>query len=145
MTSKLQTRLKRNHPRRIIAPQAHSEQPSGRRCCAGQRAKASLRRPVPGYPRNYHRGQAEVWVVEDVEELRIDAELHVVSDREPLSQIEIAPPEVRPPESVAPQIAELAGFRAVASHARARSGVDRRYESVRIEPLNGSGLRHTRN
>ena len=99
----------------------------------------------PGIPAITIRGQAEVRMVEDVEELRIDAQLHVLAHLEPLRQIQIAPDEVRPSESVAPKIAELAGLRAIASGAGARARIDRGYEGVRIQPLNRSSLRHSGN
>ena len=47
-------------------------------------------------------------MIEDIEELRFQAQLHMFPDLKPLGKVEIAPGEVRTAQGVATQVAELA-------------------------------------
>src|SRR5271166_4062080 len=79
-------------------------------------------------------------MVEEVEGLSLDAQLHMFRQLEPLGEIEIAPNEIGTAQRVSAEIAELARGRAVAAGAGAGARIHRRNEGVRVEPLNGSRL-----
>ena len=77
---------------------------------------------MPAYPN--HR-ETEIRMVEDIEELPVDAKLHALRQLKPLCQIEVAPSEVGTAEGVAAEIAELAVLRVVAAGAGACARIDR--------------------
>src|SRR5260370_743316 len=84
-------------------------------------------------------------MVENIEKLTVDAELHSLMQSKPLRQIQIVPVEIGTAQGVAAQIAELAVFRAVAAGAGARARIHRRNKRIGVEPLNGSRLRNAGN
>ena len=88
---------------------------------------------------------AQIRMIEDVEELPVDAQLHALGQLEPLGEVQIAPDEIGTAQRVAAEIAELAVLRTVAARARARARIDRRNERIRIQPLDGSRLRDAGN
>ncbi len=49
---------------------------------------------LPGMPASTMLGKTEVRMVEDIEELCVEAQLHVFGHREPFRQIKVAPHEV---------------------------------------------------
>ena len=69
----LQSELKCDHARRVIASQTHTQQPRGWRRCRDQGAEAGL---CAGLSRNsgYRRWQSKVRMVEEIEELTFEAE-----------------------------------------------------------------------
>jgi hypothetical protein len=46
-------------------------------------------------------------MIEDIEELRVESQLHVLGYREPLRQIEVVPHKIRAAQSIASEIPEL--------------------------------------
>ena len=99
----------------------------------------------PGMPAEHHAGQPKIRMVEDVEELRFEPQLHALGQRKPFRQVEVAPEEIRPAQRVAAEVAELAILRRVAAGAGARARIDGRDEGIGIEPLNRARLRHAGN
>ena len=71
--SKLQSELKCDHARRVIASQTYTQQPRGWRRCRDQGAEAGL---CVGLSRNssHSSWQGKVRVIEEIEELTFDAE-----------------------------------------------------------------------
>ena len=84
-------------------------------------------------------------MVEQVENLRIEPQFHLVIEWKPLGEVEIGPNEIRTANRVAPEISELAVTRSIAAKAGAGAGVYRRNESIGIQPLNCARLRNIRN
>ena len=74
-------------------------------------------------------------MVEDVEELCVESQLYPLAQGKPLGDVKVAPEEVGAAQSIAVEVAELAGLRRVASIAGAGGGINGRNECVRIEPL----------
>jgi hypothetical protein len=89
---------------------------------------------LPGIPRVSQNREAEIRVIEHVEELAVDAQLHVFRQLKPLGQIQVAPEEIGTAQCVPAEIAELAILRAVAAGTGAGAGIDRE--------TNASGLSH---
>jgi hypothetical protein len=83
-------------------------------------------------------------MVEDIEELSFQVQLHLLSQREPFGQTEVVPEEIGATQGIAAEVSELAILRAVAAIALSCAGIDRRHKSVRIEALNRAQLRDTR-
>lgn len=137
-----QSCLKCDHTRRTVAAQADSQQTSGRRRGIAQRSKPCLRGAIAGNARRHQDRETVVRMVEDIEKLSIHSELYVFRQREKLGQVEIAPGEIRPTEGIAAQVSELAILRGVASETSAGGRVNRGYEGIRIQPLQGTGLGH---
>jgi len=81
-------------------------------------------------------------MIEKVKHLRIDAQLPMLAQRKPLRQIQIAPDKIRSSQRIAPQIAELAALRTVASGARTGTRIDGGNERIRIQPLNRTRLHY---
>src|SRR5215467_10958033 len=81
--SEFEPRLKRDHARRTIASQAHAQQSRRRRRRIAERTESGLRRGLPRNARVPQNGQAEVRVIEHVEELPIDAQSHPLLQRKP--------------------------------------------------------------
>ena len=71
--SEFDSALKGDHARRAVAAEADAEQSGGRRDGAGQRAKSRLRGRL-AWSACLIGGQRKVGVIEDVEELRVEAE-----------------------------------------------------------------------
>ena len=84
-------------------------------------------------------------MVEDVEELSLDAKFHALAQWEPFGEVKIAPEKIRSAQRVASQVAKLAIGRAVAARAGSGAGIDGGDKGVGIEPLKGAGLRHSGN
>ena len=84
-------------------------------------------------------------MVEYIEELSVEPQLHALRHGKPLREIEIAPDKIGAPQRVAAKVPELAIFRCVASVASARARVDGRNKCIGIEPLNRSRLRDAGN
>ena len=99
----------------------------------------------PGIPASTMLGRPKVRVIEDIEELRLQPELHVLGQREPFGQIEITPDKIGTAQRVAAEVSELAVLRAVSAVARAGARVDGGDKRIGIEPLNRAGLRHAGN
>ena len=84
----LDSSLKRDHAGRTVPAESDAQQAGGRRDGAGQRAKARLR---CGFSRSSSliAGQREVGMVEGIEDLRVQPEIHAFGDRNPLRQIDL--------------------------------------------------------
>ena len=89
--SKLNTRLKRDHPRRTITAQADAEQSRGRRSWIGKRPETGLRTWLSGDARQNQAGQPKIRMVENIEKLPFHPQLHAFAERKPLREIEITP------------------------------------------------------
>ena len=83
-------------------------------------------------------------MVEDVEELGFYPELHTLGYRKPFRKIEVIPKEIGTAQGITAEVSELAILRDVAAIALSCTRINRRYKSVRIEPLNRARLRHAR-
>ena len=84
-------------------------------------------------------------MVEDIEKLTLKPQLHMLGQGKPFCQVEVTPEEIWTAQGIAAEVSELASLRAVAAIALPCTRIDRRYESVRIKPLQRSRLRYTRN
>ena len=84
-------------------------------------------------------------MVEDIEELRVEAHLHVLAYREPLGEIEVVPDKSGAAQCVPGEVTELAVLRTVAARASSGAWIHCGDEGVRIKPLEGSRLRDSRN
>ncbi len=84
-------------------------------------------------------------MVEDVEELRVEAQLHVLGQGKPFREVEVAPDEIGAAQGVAAEVSELAILRAVAAGARARARIHGGDKRVGIEPLDRARLRDAGN
>ena len=123
--------------------------PTPSRPVGGEVVLVSAPKPVcvpgsPGIPARTMLGRAKFGMVEDVEELPFQAQLNVLTEWNRLGKIKVTPKELRAAQRVAAQSSELAIRGTVAARAGARAGVDGRNKGVRIEPLEGAGLRHPR-
>ena len=83
-------------------------------------------------------------MVEDIEKLCIETQLHVFSHREPFGEIEVVPHEARTPQSIATEIPELAILGAVAAVASSGTRIDCGDKRIGVEPLDRTGLRNAR-
>ena len=111
--------------RRIIRgelspPRPDAQQSGGRRCRVGERAETGLRRWLAGNAGVSQNRKPEVRVIEHVEELPVDAQLHALIQGEPLGEVEIAPGEIGTAQGVAAQISELAVLRRCRRRCRRR-------------------------
>ena len=79
-------------------------------------------------------GKPEIRMVEDIEELRVDSQLHALGHRKPFREIEVTPDEIGTAQGVAAEISELAILRVVATGARPVLGS--------TAETNASGLSH---
>src|ERR1700751_2969874 len=84
-------------------------------------------------------------MVEYVEELRVEAHLQALRQRNPFRQVEVAPRKLWTPQRVAAEISELTIPGAVPTEACTSTRVNRRGKSIRVEPLNRSRLGDTGN
>ena len=74
---KLESCLYCDHSWRVVAAQAYAQQSGGRRCGVADGSESSLR-ARPAGDAGDHRGQREVRVIEDVEELPLQAQGNVL-------------------------------------------------------------------
>ena len=75
--------LKRDHAGRAITAQPDAEQAGRRRSRVRQRSKASLRRRLSRNPRKDHARKSEIRMVEDIEELGVETQLHALGEHKP--------------------------------------------------------------
>ena len=73
---------------------------------------------LPGMPAKTSLGSAKLAMVEDVEELRFEPQLHAFAQGKPFRKIKIAPEEIRTAQSVAAERSELTILRTVAAVGR---------------------------
>jgi hypothetical protein len=99
-----------------------------------------LRGRLARNPRVPQNRKTEIWVIEDVKELTIDAQLHAFGQLEPLGQIRVAPEEIGTAQGVPAQTAELAVLQTVTPHTGTGARIDNRNERVGVEPLDRSRL-----
>ena len=111
LCSELDSRLKRDHAGTAVASQSDSEQSGGRGGGVRQRTEAGLCGRLSRNTGQHDARQAEVGMVEDVEELSVESQLHPLAQRKPLGDVEVAPEEVGAAQSVAAEISELAVLR----------------------------------
>src|SRR5579884_389398 len=123
--SELEPRLEGDHPRRAVAAQSDAQQARGRRGGVRQRAETRLRRRSARNPREREHRQAEVRMIEEIEKLAVNPQLHALAQRKPLRQVQIAPDEIGPAERIPPQVADLAVRRNVAPGAGAGTRIHR--------------------
>src|ERR1017187_4733032 len=138
--SELQPRLKRDHARTTIATQTNAQQSGRRRSGVSERTKTSLSGRIFRNAGLHYAGQTEIRMVEDIEELTLEPQLHALGQRKPFCQVEVAPEEIGTAQSIAPEISELAVLRTVAAMAQPCTRIHGRDKSVRIEPLECSRL-----
>ena len=81
-------------------------------------------------------------MIEHIEELRVQAQSHVLVQRKPFGEIEIAPEEIGTAQRVAAEISELAILHRIPAVARSGAGIDRGNKSVGVQPLNRPRLGH---
>ena len=143
--SKFHSRLKSDHARGAIAAQANTKQPRWRGGRVAQRSESCLCGRFAGDACIAQNGKAKVRMIEDIEKLPVDAQLHVFPQREPPGYVKIAPREVWAAECIAAEIAKLAVLRSITAHTRTRAWIYSRDKGVGIEPLNRSRLRDARN
>jgi hypothetical protein len=67
-------------------------------------------------------------MVEDIEELTLKPQLHMLGQGKPFCQVEVAPEEIGTAQGIAAEVSELAILRAVAAIALPCTRIDRRYE-----------------
>ena len=84
-------------------------------------------------------------MVEDIKELTLESQLHMLGQGKPFCQVEVTPEEIGTAQCIAAEGSKLAILRAVAAIALPGTRIDRRYKCVRIEPLERSRRRYTRN
>ena len=123
--------MKGDHARRAVAAEAYAEESRWRRGGIGEGAEAGLRGGLAGDTGEDHAGQAEVGMVEYVEELDVEAQLDALGEGEPFGEVEIAPGEIGAAQGIAPESAELAIRGAVASERMRRCWVDGRRRTRR--------------
>jgi hypothetical protein len=143
--SEFQPRLKSDHPWTTVATQADPEQTSWRRCGVCQGSKTGLRGRFARNAGQHHTRKAKIWMIEDVEKLRVKSHLHPLIQRKPLRDVKIAPEEVGAAQSVACETSELAVLGVVTAITGAGSGIHRRRKRIRIKPLDRSWLGDARN
>ena len=83
-------------------------------------------------------------MIEHVEELPINAQLHMLRQLKPLGKIQVAPDEIGAAQRISAEVAKLTIRRAVTARTSAGTWIDRGDESIRVEPLDGAGLRDPR-
>jgi len=79
-------------------------------------------------------------MVEDVEQLRVESQLHTLVERKPFGDVEVAPEEVGAAQSIAAEISELAVLSIVTAVASFGARIDSRDKRVWVEPLNRARL-----
>src|SRR5208337_1406216 len=91
---KFQAQLKGNHSRRAITAQPDAEQAGRRRSRVSKRSKPSLGRRFPRNAGQHHARKAEIRMVEYIEELDVETQLHTLGQREPFRKVEITPGKI---------------------------------------------------
>ncbi len=71
-------------------------------------------------------------MVEDVEELSLQSQFHMLGQRKRLCEIEVVPEEVRTAQGVAAEVSKLAVLRAIVAIALSRARIDGRRKRVWI-------------
>src|SRR5271157_970968 len=142
---KLQAQLKRDHTRRAITPQPHTEQAGRRRSCVSERPKSSLGRRFSRNAGQNHAREAEIRMVEYIKELDVKAHLHALGQRKPLGEVKVTPRKIGTTQRVAPEVPELTILGAVPTIARPSHRVHGRDKSIGVEPLNCARLCDTWN
>jgi len=77
-------------------------------------------------------------MVENIEELHLKPQLHMLAQGKPLGQVEVAPQKIRTTQGIAAEVSELAILRAVDAIGLPCSRIDCRNKCVRIKPPNRS-------
>src|SRR5271169_4318702 len=113
--SELQPRLKGDHARTAIATQTDPQQAGWRRSGVSERSNASLRGRISWNASLRHAGKAKIRMVEDVKELTLNPQLHMLGQVKPFCQVEVTPGEIGTAQGIASEISELAILRAVAA------------------------------
>src|ERR1700683_674465 len=134
--------LKRQHAWRTVSTQTDTQQTRGRRGRICQRSKAHLRGGFAWHSGQHQARQSKIGMVKNIEELSVKSQLHSLREGKPFRQVEITPEEIRSAQRVASQVSELAIRRTIPPVAGPGARIDGGRESVRVEPLDGSGLRH---
>jgi hypothetical protein len=132
----LQPRLKRDHAWTAIGAQSDSQQARRRRGCVGKRSKAALGGRLSWNASLHYAGKAEIRMVEDIKELTLKPQLHMLGQGEPFCQVEVTPEEIGTAQGITAEVSELAILRAVTPGALSCVRINRRNEGIRIEPLN---------
>src|ERR1700722_13051693 len=81
--SELEAGLEGDHTGGAVSSKADAEQACRRRRGIGERAEASLRRGLTGNTGEDHAGKSKIGVVENIEELALEAHLHVLGQGKP--------------------------------------------------------------
>ncbi len=84
-------------------------------------------------------------MVEYIEELDVEPQLHVLGQGKPLREVEVTPRKIGTAQRVTPEVSELAILGAVASKACPSARIDGRDKGIGIEPLNCARLCDARN
>ena len=79
---KLEAELKGDHAGGAVAAETYAEEARWRRGGVGEGAEAGLSGGLAGDTGEDHVGQAEVWMVEHIEELDVEAQLHALGESE---------------------------------------------------------------
>src|ERR1019366_9083027 len=137
--SEFDSRLECNHPWRTVAAQPDAEQSRRRRSRIAQGSESGLRGRFARDSRVPQNRETEIRVIEHVEELTVDAQLHALRQLKPLGQIQVAPEEIRAAQCIPAEIAELAILRTVAAGTGAGAWIDDGNKRVRVEPLDRAG------
>src|ERR1700676_2593667 len=88
---KLHAHLKRDHARRAVAAQTDAEQPGRRRRGVRDRAKSALRGRFSGNSGRHHAWKRKIRMVEHIEKLSVETQLHALGHWEPFCKVKIAP------------------------------------------------------
>src|SRR5580658_1143111 len=143
--SELQPRLEGDHPWTAVATQPDSQQAGRRGGRVGEGSKSTLRGRISWNAGLNHVWKRKIRMIENIEELPFKSQLHVLAQGKPFCQVEVTPEKIWATQGITAEVSELAILHAVAAEALAGTGIDRRYESVRIEPLQRPGLGYARN
>jgi len=153
--SELHAHLKRDHSRRAIAAQTDPQQAGRRRSRGSKRsepnlgAARSIGANLSGDAGKHVARKREIRMVEYIEKLSVESQLHALGHGKPLREVEVAPEELRTAQSVATQIPKLAGLWAISPIAGScghdppvgellLARVDGRDKGIWIEPLNST-------
>ena len=82
--------------------------------------------------RENHAWEPKVRVVEDIEELGLYSEFHMLGYRKAFREIEIVPKEIGTPKGIATEVSELAMLGVVAAGALPCTRINSRYKGVRV-------------
>src|SRR5580658_5216982 len=143
--SELQPRLEGDHPWTAVATQPDSQQAGRRGGRVGEGSKSTLRGGISRNAGLNHVWKRKIRMIENIEELPFKPQLHVLAQGKPFCQIEVTPEKIWTTQCVTAEASESAILRTVAAVALPCTGIDRRHEGVRIEPLQRSHLGYARN